>query len=351
MTNLIDNIGKGFLNSNSLHDRKIVNVYVENEDDVPFWKHIFNKSDIQTSITPQVKDKEGLTRGKDNILSYENQTNKYFILCVDSDYDYLIDGETERSEKIKNNCFIFQTYTYSIENYQCFADSLNQVLLEATLNDNLLFDFIAFMKQYSKIVYDLFIYSFFYDKNYRKEIKLCQEIGSSSQEVTHLFTIEDFCKTIKITDKINIFDTKDELSRLKEKTTEKIASLPKIDNSTLDDIKRKFIELGLTEDNTYLFIKGHAIEASVLIVLLKVREFLVEEKFKEYKRYAKTEQTKKTELKDKINEYKNRVCSKKDDKEMSLIEIILKSHKNYQSCSLMPKIENDIKGYKHDYLS
>ena len=50
MTNLLDNIGNGFQKRNLLHDQHVVTVYVENEDDVPFWKHIFDQFNFNISV-------------------------------------------------------------------------------------------------------------------------------------------------------------------------------------------------------------------------------------------------------------------------------------------------------------
>ena len=44
------------------------------------------------------------------------------IACVDSDYDYLLQGATHTSRYIINNKYVFHTYAYAIENYQCYSE-------------------------------------------------------------------------------------------------------------------------------------------------------------------------------------------------------------------------------------
>ena len=39
------------------------------------------------------------------------------------------------------NPYIFQTYGYAIENFHCFAESLHEVCVQATLNDRHILDF------------------------------------------------------------------------------------------------------------------------------------------------------------------------------------------------------------------
>jgi len=349
MTDLLDNIGKGFRQYNCLHNKQEVKVYVEDDDDVSFWKHIFERFSIKTRITAQVDD-TGLKRGKKNILRFAVQAHEYFILCVDSDYDYLLDGATETSKTIKENLFIFQTYTYSIENYKCFADSLHQVVVEATLNDNPIFDYKAFFEKYSELTYELFLYSFFYDRKNQQEVELHQKeykIKAQSLDEESLkkwqndnqpeqtFPIKDFCKCIKILNHIDMSDDgKQELAVLTQKVDEKLASLPQIDQNILENLKKELSELGLSPKNTYLFIQGHTMyDNVVLMFLIPIYQRLKKEKFEEFKHNARTEE----EKENKINDYKKAITAD--------IESILRNHTNYQDCFLMSKIESDIKDY------
>lgn len=74
------------------------------------------------------------------------ELGRSLIACVDSDYDFLLQGATNTSRKINRNKYIFQTYTYAIENYHCFAESLHEVCVQATLNDRFVMDFNAYLK-------------------------------------------------------------------------------------------------------------------------------------------------------------------------------------------------------------
>lgn len=73
--------------------------------------------------------------------------------------NFLLQGATNTSRKINRNKYIFQTYTYAIENYHCFAESLHEVCVQATLNDRFVMDFNAYLKRYSEIVYPLFLWN------------------------------------------------------------------------------------------------------------------------------------------------------------------------------------------------
>jgi len=184
-------------------DEAIVRVFVENEDDIPFWKDIFDKFNLRTKIHPA--SEISLARGKKEVLKQKNRVGKFLILCVDSDYDYLLQGHTDNSKTINESPYIFQTYTYSIENYKCYAESLHRVMVRATLQDKQeLFDYVRFLKEYSVIIYDLFIYSLHYTK-----------------EKSDGFTIEDFSKTIKLLEQVDYSSQGQEaLAKLKKAVKE-----------------------------------------------------------------------------------------------------------------------------------
>jgi hypothetical protein len=91
MGGLTDKITSDFSEAkNALNKSKgiVIDVYVENEDDIPFWKDIFRKCDLQTKIHPT--SITSLNRGKTEVLKQINSVGKFKILCVDSDYDYLL---------------------------------------------------------------------------------------------------------------------------------------------------------------------------------------------------------------------------------------------------------------------
>jgi hypothetical protein len=104
MTKLTDKLNSNYFKArNALNPRKgqIIEIFVENEADVPFWKDIFNRFGqfgIQTKVQPA--SKESLAGGKKTVLKHADGAGKFLLLCVDSDYDYLFDGATEQSKQI-----------------------------------------------------------------------------------------------------------------------------------------------------------------------------------------------------------------------------------------------------------
>jgi len=136
MSRLLDNIKSDYFKAiNSLKPKKAaktIMVYIENEDDIPFWRGVFDRYAPHLHFEISFPSYH-LARGKEEVLKI--QAGEYLLLCVDSDYDYLLQDATEVSKRINHDPYIFQTYTYSIENYKCYAESLKEVCVSSSLND------------------------------------------------------------------------------------------------------------------------------------------------------------------------------------------------------------------------
>jgi len=299
-------------------DEAIVRVFVENEDDIPFWKDIFDKFNLRTKIHPA--SEISLARGKKEVLKQKNRVGKFLILCVDSDYDYLLQGHTDNSKTINESPYIFQTYTYSIENYKCYAESLHRVMVRATLQDKQeLFDYVRFLKEYSVIIYDLFIYSLHYTK-----------------EKSDGFTIEDFSKTIKLLEQVDYSSQGQEaLAKLKKAVKEKLAILDKIPDEQIKQFKAELHKLGVEPENTYLFMKGHTLYDNVVCMFLRpIFQFL---RSAQSKRISELKQCE-TEAKEMEKQYRKLVT-----KDIELV--LLRNNTDYYDCFLMKKILSDIEKY------
>ncbi len=219
-----------------------------------------------------------------------------------------------------------QTYTYSIENYKCYAESLDQILVEATLNDNQDFDCATFIKKYSETIYELFLYSFFYEKQ-------SQEVSGLSE---HIFTISDFCSTIKLTQNIDFNNTK-ALDVLSERVDLKIACLPTIEENTRILLEKELNTLGLSPENTYLFVQGHTLYENIVPLLINpLYDYSKKQKIENFKNLSKTDE----EKINKINQYRNQSIS---------FETVLQTHKYYHRCFLMNNIKSDIAVYVSKY--
>ena len=236
--------------------RKII-AYVESYDDISFWRTLLGEYENETRyFEVMLPSKTTLAKGKKSVLMNElgPRLGQNMIACVDSDYDYLLQGATHTSRYIINNKYVFHTYAYAIENYQCYAEALHEVCVMATLNDHPLVDFVAFMRMYSQIAYPLFIWSvWFYRKHNLSE-----------------FSLLDFCSYVKL-DRVSVYHLERSLESMSRRVRRKLLELERRHPKALEEIeamKGEFAKLGVNEDNTYMFIQGHHIMDSVVMRLL-----------------------------------------------------------------------------------
>lgn len=99
--------------------RKIV-AYVESYDDISFWRSILAEYEDNTHyFEVMLPSQTSLAKGKKTVLMNQlgKQLGENMIACVDSDYDYLLQGRTNTSRYIIENPYVMQTYAYAIENY------------------------------------------------------------------------------------------------------------------------------------------------------------------------------------------------------------------------------------------
>ena len=287
-------------------------VYVEDTNDVAFWHGILcpyeKKAFIQFKISPYSDD--NATTGKGTLQKKFSQTGENLIICLDSDYDYLLSENSEKSKEIKRNKYIFQTYAYAIENLKCYAKSLNPLCVKATNSTDDTVDLSKFLEEYSRIIYPLFICNLYY------------EFKNKTDE----FSRDDFSKTVVLGNLTsNNYETS--LKKLKESTSKKIEEF----NSDIDiaEFSKQFSELNNT--NTYLFISGHTLHPTILSLMKDICKKLECNSIEEVKKIAQPHN-----ISERIKHYRNSTHS---------IETLLAINENFKDCFLFKKIEDDIQAY------
>ena len=92
--------------------RRIV-AYVESYDDVAFWRTLLAEFETdEYYFQVMLPSATSLAKGKKMVLMNTLNTTelgKSLIACVDSDYDFLLQGKTSVSHKINSSPYIFQT--------------------------------------------------------------------------------------------------------------------------------------------------------------------------------------------------------------------------------------------------
>ncbi|NCC09309.1 MAG: DUF4435 domain-containing protein [Bacteroidia bacterium] len=290
-THLVHNLTSSYFTAaHKLYSKKVrkrILAYVESYDDVAFWRALLEEFENEERyFQVMLPSADSLTKGKKMVLMNTLNTDelgKSMIACVDSDYDFLLQDTTYTSRKINENKFIFQTYAYAIENYQCFAEGLHEVCVQATLNDRKVFDFEVFLKQYSEMVYPLFLWHLFF---YR-------------QRDTNTFPMHEF-NNYTIVHDFSIRRPEQCLEQIRKRVNGKLAELRRMYTDRLDEVEttgRVLKELGLQPETTYLYMQGHHIMNNVVLKLIQpVCTVLRREREEEIKRLAEHDEQYRNEL-------------------------------------------------------
>lgn len=267
--------------------RHRVVAYVESYDDIFFWRTFFDEfEDENYYFEVMLPSRTNLGKGKKIALSNrlgEQQLGNYMVACVDADYDYLLQDTTSTSRFVNRSPYVLHTYVYAIENYQCYAPSLHGVCVMSTLNDHRLVDLEGFLREYSVIIWPLFVWSVwvYRHERYRE------------------FTMTEFGQVVSISE-VNVFRPGETLDGLRRRVNRKMAMLQRRYPQARKDyegLKKEMLSLGLTPETTYLYIQGHTLFDNVVMSLVgPVCTFLRKEREKEIRRLADHETQRQNEL-------------------------------------------------------
>ena len=301
--------------------RRIV-AYVESYDDIYFWRTVLGRfENDKCYFEVMLPSKMNLTRGKKSVLMnfVGEQVGPDMIACVDADYDYLLQGATEQSRRVLNSPYVFHTYVYAIENYQCYAPSLHDVCVAVTLNDHRVFDFEEYFRQFSEVCFPLFVWSVW-----------AYRTGHHGR-----FSLSDFNR---VTDPggFTVQNPEISIANIRRKVSTKIRELQRQYPNNKEaylKVKDDILALGVTPQTVYLYVQGHNLFDTVVApILTKVCNILRQERQNEIYH----SQAHRTQKRNEMSCYEN---SQQDVKSM------LKKNIGYQQCPLFLQLQNDIENF------
>lgn len=323
---LKDNISSEYIEAANRMKRKDARckiiAYVESYDDILFWRTLLGSYENEKRyFEVMLPSHETLERGKRSVLMSLLccNTGKNMIACVDADYDYLMQGRTEVSRNIIENPFVFHTYAYAIENYQCYAPSLHNVSVMVTLNDRAVFDFVRFMQTFSEAVFPLFVWSVWHYRN----------------NLFKQFSITDFNRVIEL-GHFNMYDPQHAINNVRHKVSARCAILrqryPEAKQSWTE-LKKELSNMGVTPQDTYLYIQGHHLFDKIITpVMNKVCGALIRERENEIRSQA----VHKVQLRNELSCYSHNVQD---------IQQMLKKNTGYMGSELFGRLKSDLEHF------
>jgi hypothetical protein len=301
--------------------RRIV-AYVESYDDVYFWRTVLSRFENEKRyFEVMLPSKLTLTRGKKSVLMnfVGKNVGPDMIACVDADYDYLLQGATEQSRRVIESPYVFHTYVYAIENYQCYAPSLHDVCVAVTLNDHRIFDFQDYFRQYSEACFPLFVWSVW-----------AYRTGHHGR-----FSLSDFNR-VADPGGFTVQNPQVSIEHMRRKVKTKVHELQRQFPNNKEaylKVKDDLLALGITPQTTYLYMQGHHLFDTVVApILTKVCNLLRQERQTEIYR----SQAHRTQKRNEMSCYEN---SQQDVKSM------LKKNTGYLQSERFVQLQEDVRRY------
>ena len=334
MSNLLDNLNSEYwANFNYLEPAKSPNrivAYVEDNQDISFWRLVLEEFETEKLKFDVCLD-TNLVTGKYNLLKNKNRLNNFMIICIDSDYHYILDNTTEISRLINNNPYIFQTYTYSIENYKCYANSLSILYSQITNCSESPIDFKKLLKTFSLIIHKAFLWSVYF-----------YQISD-----TISFPIKELSKLLQIKINTNIQNQETNyFQELQNRFANKIKELEQLFPDFSDKIKN--IAKLINSEDTYLLINGHALFDYVVSPFLRLAcDYGFIKKLKE----IENSKLNSAEKKQRINQYRNQTLDAGNVRIGIKNNVLqaLNNNTNYQNCKFYNKIKSRISEFVENF--
>mgnify|MGYP004442721003 FL=1 len=230
---------------------------VEDVVDITFWQKLLCPviKGKKVKFFPFVRYGGRRITGKSYIMSHRSQANPSYILCVDSDFDYLLDREDFDAEH-----YILQTYTYSWENHHCWHQALQKAWLP--WQQRVEFDFSVFIQALSHTIYDALVL-----------LLTKKRLGHRGLTLDALCNILDRIQPNRTVALSNNGEGIISSVRGTLQTT-----LEPIAMEAEDEIQttvRSLSEKGIDRDNIYLYMQGH----SVYSLICRIGKAIMNESF------------------------------------------------------------------------
>ena len=149
-------------NSNKFRKEENIQIYVENEIDKIFWYTYLRPYEESHNCKFKIsvlRERQKTLKGKASLLTYKRPCDlgHNMWLCIDSDYDELINDYSNFSNRIKQDDYVITTHWYSIENLKCTPELLEINILKASLADRCNVNVTYILQTISFLYKDMFL--------------------------------------------------------------------------------------------------------------------------------------------------------------------------------------------------
>ena len=232
-------------------------IHIEHKNDEVFWRKVLKYAYPEGKfrfIATSRSASGNFTCGCTQCMQYHKFLDKRFWIAIDSDYRYL-----REETGIDAAHYVLQTYTYSFENHFCFGQNMNRAYrqalgldpsVEINPKEEYFFDFEAFLREYSFIIYPLMVWQLYLEK---------VDPNTFPKNVFHRLLGLNFPKDFWKNNGEAVLDIMKSRSWKLQKYLKK--KYPEADYTWFE---ARCNELGVTRDNSYLFVRGHNLYDSMI---------------------------------------------------------------------------------------
>ena len=209
------------------------------EADENFWTSIFNVALPDKKVMYYfVGQTSSSTACKSICLKYKDYTSPHFVLCIDSDFDFILE------DKFPDRPFVFHTVTYSWENHYCWSQQLDALLHGVATECH--FNFDNFVTRFSQLIYPC----------------LVKLIAAKRHNIAG-WNLDDMCTAMR-KQQIN------KKAMLENDGTNAIAlisddldwwqrNLSEVPRPLIEAEEIIFLNKGISPSNAYLYMQGHCV--------------------------------------------------------------------------------------------
>ena len=295
-------------------------IFTEDQDDIFFWKNIFENKDIGYKVLPIVS--LGNANGKPELLKIIEHLHKHLFIALDSDFNYVCKTyQEDLHNKFINTPFIFQTYTYSKESYEYDIDNIHKYLSYIYYSKDIDSGFDVFINDFFSICFKVVVY-----------ITFMLENGV-------VFNRSDFEKFLKFSKKdffyvndvfINLAN--DNLIKLNKMIDDNYSEIVNVNSVEYKNHLTYIESIGINRSTAYKFINGHLLESSLCKFLNEYKK-LVKKKEIEHVASIYPEGQPRIQEINKVNKHFDENCS---------ISTLTKRSEINSNCEFFQRIISDL---------
>lgn len=201
-----------------------------------------------------LQDRNKTLKGKASLLSIkpEEALGHNMWLCIDSDYDEIVKGFSDFSERILHDDYVITTFWYSIENLKCTPDLLELNILKASLADECDIEIERILQKISILYKNIFYLLLEMKEKHDKRFK-----------------IDDFCQCLSYVSFKNAELDESSIRNNLNKWKQDHISLFQQYGKRFNHWKGKLEHLGFKETDYYQLYQGHGLFKNIAIPLIK----------------------------------------------------------------------------------